>query len=90
MENLQKDGLGNKVLVVERTTVFNKIMPRSVEDEALAMYKVEHRLYEAQFKERAPHNQSSKELFNSLLDNFPDKIDLNEWYKIMRKSSDDP
>ena len=79
MGNLQKDRLG-KVQTVDRTTVFYKCLPTKVEDEALKGYKVTSEAYDKRFKERAPVNHISKELFNKLLDNAPDKEDLGIVY----------
>ena len=51
-------------------------------DEALTNYGVNSDCYKNKFKERAPINQISKELFNKLLEKSLDKNDLETVYAI--------
>ena len=61
---------------------FGKKLPCGVLDEALTSYRVNSDCYKNKFKERAPINKISKELFNNLLEKSPDKNDLETVYAI--------
>ena len=77
-----KDGLGT-VLSEDRTTVFlQKKILCGVLDEALTNYGVNPDFYKNKFTERAPISQISKELFNKLLEKYPNKNDLKTLYAI--------
>ena len=70
MNNLEKDGLGRL---------------KQVEDETLAQYKINRDLYLQRFTERAPLNVVSKEHFNKLLKESPEKADLETTYLIVEE-----
>ena len=78
MNNLEKtcekDGLG-RLKQVERTNVFYKCLPCNATDEALEQYKINRDLYLQRFKERAPLNVVSKEHFDKLLKESPERAD---------------
>ena len=84
MNNLEKDGLG-RLKQVERTNVFYKSPPCNATDEALAQYKINRDLSLQRFKERAPLNVVSKEHFNKLLKESPEKADLETTYLIVEE-----
>ena len=83
-----KDGLGT-VLYEDRTTVFYKKRPCGVLDEPLTNYRVNSDCYKNTFKERAPINHISKELFKKLLENLPTKMILKLYMSSQLKSKNE-
>lgn len=84
MANLQTDGLG-VVKKIDRTTVFLKQLPCHATEESLQAYGITQDVYGEVFLERASQELLSKDLFNRILQNSPQKQELQEIYFIIEE-----